>query len=100
MRMGTVKKAAAVVATVAAVIGGGQAANGAVGTAPTVVRHVAPVATTCRSGYYKNVSGHCVHRPSTVRAGASARCRDGSYSYSEHRSGTCSYHGGVAVWYR
>jgi hypothetical protein len=30
--------------------------------------------------------------------GATARCRDGSYSYSQHRSGTCSHHGGVAVW--
>jgi hypothetical protein len=30
--------------------------------------------------------------------GASARCRDGTYSYSSHRSGTCSHHGGVAVW--
>src|SRR5438552_2746816 len=30
--------------------------------------------------------------------GATAQCRDGSYSYSHHRSGTCSYHGGVAVW--
>jgi uncharacterized protein DUF3761 len=30
--------------------------------------------------------------------GATARCRDGTYSYSRHRSGTCSHHGGVAVW--
>ncbi|MGZ4358598.1 MAG: DUF3761 domain-containing protein [Gaiellaceae bacterium] len=30
--------------------------------------------------------------------GATARCRDGSYSYSQHRSGTCSHHGGVAEW--
>lgn len=30
--------------------------------------------------------------------GATARCRDGSYSYSTHHSGTCSHHGGVAVW--
>ncbi|MGD0715339.1 MAG: DUF3761 domain-containing protein [Gaiellaceae bacterium] len=30
--------------------------------------------------------------------GATARCRDGTYSYSQHRSGTCSHHGGVAVW--
>jgi hypothetical protein len=30
--------------------------------------------------------------------GATARCRDGTYSYSQHRSGTCSYHGGVARW--
>ncbi|HET7230522.1 MAG TPA: DUF3761 domain-containing protein [Longimicrobium sp.] len=31
-------------------------------------------------------------------AGASAVCRDGSYSYSAHRRGTCSWHGGVAQW--
>jgi len=30
--------------------------------------------------------------------GATARCSDGTYSYSTHRSGTCSHHGGVAVW--
>jgi hypothetical protein len=27
-----------------------------------------------------------------------AICRDGAYSYSAHRSGTCSHHGGVAEW--
>lgn len=27
-----------------------------------------------------------------------ARCRDGSYSYSQTHSGTCSSHGGVAQW--
>lgn len=32
-------------------------------------------------------------------AGATALCRDGSVSYSAHRSGTCSHHGGVAQWY-
>ncbi len=31
--------------------------------------------------------------------GASALCRDGTLSYSAHRSGTCSHHGGVAQWY-
>ena len=31
-------------------------------------------------------------------AGATAQCRDGSYSYSQTHSGTCSHHGGVAVW--
>jgi hypothetical protein len=30
--------------------------------------------------------------------GATARCRDGTYSFSKHRSGTCSHHGGVAAW--
>jgi hypothetical protein len=30
--------------------------------------------------------------------GASARCRDGTYSHSKHHAGTCSHHGGVAAW--
>ena len=33
-----------------------------------------------------------------VPAGATALCRDGTYSFSQHRSGTCSHHGGVAKW--
>lgn len=31
-------------------------------------------------------------------AGATAICVDGTYSYSQHRSGTCSHHGGVTQW--
>ncbi|MEU7087692.1 DUF3761 domain-containing protein [Streptomyces achromogenes] len=31
-------------------------------------------------------------------SGATAQCNDGTYSYSAHRRGTCSHHGGVAVW--
>ena len=31
-------------------------------------------------------------------SGATARCRDGSYSFSQSRRGTCSWHGGVAEW--
>ena len=34
----------------------------------------------------------------SVPAGATARCRDGTYSFSAHRAGTCSHHGGVAAW--
>ncbi len=30
--------------------------------------------------------------------GATALCRDGTYSFSKHHSGTCSHHGGVAKW--
>src|SRR5438874_10353652 len=54
-----------------------------------------------RSAYYTNRSGHRVHRPmqsATVPAGATAQCADGSYSFSEHRRGTCSHHGGVSRW--
>jgi hypothetical protein len=32
--------------------------------------------------------------------GASAQCVDGTYSWSSHRQGTCSWHGGVARWLR
>ena len=50
--------------------------------------------------HYINVSGHTVHSPSrtlsgTRPAGASAHCSDGSWSFSEHRRGTCSHHGGI-----
>jgi Protein of unknown function (DUF3761) len=34
----------------------------------------------------------------TPPAGATAECNDGTYSYSQHRSGTCSHHGGVKRW--
>ena len=30
--------------------------------------------------------------------GATAKCKDGSFSHSKHHSGTCSKHGGVADW--
>src|SRR4051794_30613511 len=30
--------------------------------------------------------------------GATALCADGTYSFSQHHSGTCSHHGGVAKW--
>ncbi len=30
--------------------------------------------------------------------GATARCKDGTYSFSQTRQGTCSHHGGVAEW--
>jgi hypothetical protein len=33
-------------------------------------------------------------------AGATALCNDGTYSYSANRRGTCSHHGGVAIWLR
>lgn len=55
-------------------------------------------AGTCHRGYYLNVSGTCVHSPSSSPVGATARCRDGTYSYSFHASGTCSHHGGVRIW--
>ncbi len=53
--------------------------------------------------HYTNRSGERVHSPAhtlfgEVPAGATAQCKDGSYSFSKHRRGTCSGHGGVASW--
>lgn len=52
---------------------------------------------------YKNKDGETVHSPAHTRdgkapSGATAQCRDGSYSFSQHHSGTCSRHGGVGAW--
>jgi hypothetical protein len=55
----------------------------------------------CGADFYRNSRGVCVHRPehsSSVPRGATAQCRDGTYSFSQSRRGTCSHHGGVARW--
>jgi len=43
-----------------------------------------------------------VHRPARDNngrpQGATALCRDGTYSFSQHHDGTCSHHGGVERW--
>ncbi len=54
-------------------------------------------------GDYTNSDGQEIHRPAHTKSGnapdgASAQCRDGTYSFSTHRRGTCSRHGGVAAW--
>jgi len=58
-------------------------------------------AASCGGNSYINSRGHCVQRPvraDTAPVGATAKCRDGTYSFSQSRRGTCSWHGGVATW--
>jgi hypothetical protein len=53
------------------------------------------------NGTYVNSKGETVKRPencSSAPQGATAQCRDGSYSFSQSHRGTCSHHGGVAKW--
>jgi len=62
----------------------------------------APQPSHAPNGTYTNTAGNEVPRPyiaPTRPAGASAQCRDGSYSFSQSRRGTCSHHGGVATWF-
>lgn len=50
---------------------------------------------------YRNVENIEVQSPTSYNAipeGACAVCKDGSYSFSRHRRGTCSGHGGVYKW--
>jgi resuscitation-promoting factor RpfB len=73
------------------------------GSAPqsTPTTPASPPAETCTNGTYVNSAGNTVCRPEqspTVPAGATAECVDGTYSFSQSRSGTCSHHGGVAKW--
>jgi hypothetical protein len=56
---------------------------------------------TCPNGTYVNTNGNTVCSPyaaPSAPAGASAICRDGTYSFSQNNRGTCSHHGGVAQW--
>jgi hypothetical protein len=51
------------------------------------------------NNYYTNSDGNTVHSPAysnSVPSGATAQCTDGTYSFSQHRQGTCSHHGGVS----
>lgn len=80
---------------------------------PQPAEHPAPPAQSQRHapdeqdlqshGHYRNSQGIEVHSPAASKSGkvpdgASAQCRDGTYSFSQNRRGTCSRHGGVATW--
>lgn len=50
---------------------------------------------------YTNSDGNRVPGPVSAPvapSGATAQCNDGTWSFSQHHSGTCSGHGGVARW--
>lgn len=91
--MGAVRKFLVVLLTISSLLAGGAAQ--AQPFASQITIH------TCAKGYYKNSKGVCAKSSTKAPAwpaGASAKCRDGSYSFSQSRRGTCSHHGGVAVW--
>ncbi len=70
-------------------------------------QYTQPTSTTqqglSNDNYYTNSQGNTVHSPAysnngSVPAGATAKCADGTYSFSQSHSGTCSHHGGVTQW--
>ena len=71
-------------------------------SAPTKAPAPKKSSSSCDSStHYVNSSGNCVLRPTDAAhapGGPSAKCKDGTFSSSQHRSGTCSRHGGVAEW--
>lgn len=81
---------------------------------PTVTTIISPLDKTITSGTYVlptytypgyvNSDGNYIPSPSytggTVDGySPTAICNDGTYSYSQHTSGTCSSHGGVSSWF-
>jgi hypothetical protein len=38
--------------------------------------------------------------PAGTPDNATAKCKDGTYSFAKQHSGACSHHGGVAEWYK
>ncbi|MEU1519023.1 DUF3761 domain-containing protein [Streptomyces sp. NPDC005811] len=62
--------------------------------APVALASEAAAATCAR-----HTTGVCKANSPHPR-GATAKCKDGTYSYSTHFRGTCSGHRGVKYWYR
>lgn len=61
----------------------------------------AAITKSSKVKHYTNSRGERVQSPTyynSAPAGATALCRDGTYSFSRSRRGTCSHHGGVARW--
>lgn len=59
------------------------------------------------AGHAEAATKHCAHHTTGTCAankphprGATAKCWDGTYSYSAHFRGTCSHHHGVRYWYK
>ena len=63
---------------------------------PTAAASDAP-----KGGGTTKTTGKATAKPSAdAPPNATAKCKDGSYSFAKQHSGACSHHGGVAEWYK
>jgi len=79
------------------------AVNGLNGYLPRLSLSAQPNGSFTQGAGYTNSQGQKVQSPTRAAddqppGGASAQCRDGTFSFSQSRRGTCSHHGGVAKW--
>jgi hypothetical protein len=94
-----IKKWAAGAVIALSVLGGGTVA--AAPAQASVSAAVDAIAPSCARGEYLNSRGFCISGPVQSQrkpAGATAQCRDKTWSFSQSRRGTCSWHGGVLRW--
>ncbi|MET7607064.1 DUF3761 domain-containing protein [Streptomyces avermitilis] len=76
--------------------------RGAVAAAVMAGALLAPVAVAtdaAAASCARHTTGICKANSAHPR-GATAKCKDGTYSYSASFRGTCSHHRGVKYWYR
>jgi hypothetical protein len=97
---GGVQKTAKTTPTPAATAPASTAATAPAATpAPSgAASQAAPATTAAKSTPSASKSAPAAAAASSDPTGATAKCKDGTYSKSQHHSGTCSHHGGVAEW--
>ena len=74
------------------------AASSAPAPAAAPAAKTAPAAPAAPAAKAAPAAAPAATAGNTDPTGATAKCKDGTYSKSAHRSGTCSSHGGVDSW--
>jgi len=75
----------------------GVASESAPSSAPAPQPPSTPATKTVTT---KETSTKRVASSANAAQNATAKCKDGTFSYSKHHTGACSHHGGVAEWYK
>jgi hypothetical protein len=69
------------------------------GVKPATTTHTTSSTTGTTHSSNASTTTHTTHASSSTSAkGATAKCKDGTYSHSTSHTGACSKHGGVDTW--